>query len=289
MIFYLLALLSPLAFAFGTVLQQRGTLETAAREGDPRFFAQMLRKPVWLLGGFATVCAWALQAAALRFGSLAVVQALQALSLVFAIPMGIRLTRQRLTRRSGIAAGATLLGLVAFVLLGQPQGGTSHPGWVAWLAAGLATAVVTAGLSWPGFRYRGPAAAALLGTAAGVCFALQAALTKVLVDELGRGAEAILAGWPLYVFMLAAVLGFALQQASLKTGSLAPALAALEAATLAVSVLFAATVFDEEIARSVGRLLLAVAGLAVAMGGVVLLSLTREREAATLTRGPSGP
>ena len=288
MVFYLLALLSPLAFAFGTVLQQRGTLETAAREGDPRFFAQMLRKPVWLLGGVATVGAWALQAAALRFGSLAVVQALQALSLVFAIPMGIRLTRQRITRRSAIAAGTTLAGLVAFVLLGQPQGGTSHPGGVAWLAAGLATAVGTAGLSWPGFRYRGPTAAALLGTAAGVCFALQAALTKLLVDELGRGAVAILAGWPLYVFVLAAVLGSALQQAALKTGSLAPALAALEAATLAVSVLFAAAVFDEEIARSTGRLLLAVAGLAVAMGGVVLLSITRKREAATLTRGRSG-
>ncbi len=34
---YLLALLSAFSFALGTVLQQRGTLQTTAEEGDPRF------------------------------------------------------------------------------------------------------------------------------------------------------------------------------------------------------------------------------------------------------------
>lgn len=278
MIFYLLALLSPLTFAFGTVLQQRGTLQTSAREGNPRFLAEVIRRPVWLFGGFITVCAFGLQAAALRYGSLAVVQALQALALVFALPFGVYLTRQRITRRLGIAAGVTVAGLMVFILLGQPEGGTSLPSETAWLVAGIAAAVSAIGLSWAGLRHRGPASAGLLGTAAGILFALQAALTKLLVSELGRGAVAILTAWPLWAFLLAAGVGFTLEQASLKTGFLAPAIAGLEAATLAVSVMLALALFEEDIAGGVLRLVPAVAGLGVAIAGVVLLSTARGRE-----------
>jgi len=46
-----LALLAAFSFALGTVLQQRGTLQTSAVEGDPRFLREIIRKPVWLLGG----------------------------------------------------------------------------------------------------------------------------------------------------------------------------------------------------------------------------------------------
>jgi drug/metabolite transporter (DMT)-like permease len=278
MIFYLLALLSPVAFAFGTVLQQRGTLRTAAREHEPRFLAQMIRQPAWLLGGLVTVGAWALQAGALRFGSLAVVQALQALSLVFALPMGVGLTGQRITRRSALAAGVTVAGLVVFVLLGQTRGGVTEPTATAWIIAGIAVAAGTAGLAWLGFRRYGAAAAGLLGTAAGILFALQAALTKLLVMQLGHGVLALLSDWPLYVLVASAALGFAVQQFSLKTGRLAPALAALEAATLAASVILAATVFDEDLSGGGYRFAGAIAGLCAAIAGVAALSYSRGRE-----------
>ncbi len=48
---YLLALLGACCFALGNVLQQKGTLEVPAAEGDPRFLAQILRRPIWLAGG----------------------------------------------------------------------------------------------------------------------------------------------------------------------------------------------------------------------------------------------
>ena len=79
---YLLALLAALSFALGSVLQQKGTLQTSAAEGDPRFLAEILRKPVWLIGGILQISGWVLQAAALEGGSLVVVQSLCALSLV---------------------------------------------------------------------------------------------------------------------------------------------------------------------------------------------------------------
>ena len=117
-----LAILSALAFALGTVLQQRGTLETKAAEGDPHFLAEIIRKPVWLIGGALQICGWVLQAAALSRGSLAVVQSLCALSLVFALPLGARLTGQHVGRRSIIGASITLIGIITFVAVGQPQG-----------------------------------------------------------------------------------------------------------------------------------------------------------------------
>jgi len=46
----LLAFFGACAFALGTVLQQKGTLETPAGGQDPRFLVQILRRPVWLAG-----------------------------------------------------------------------------------------------------------------------------------------------------------------------------------------------------------------------------------------------
>jgi drug/metabolite transporter (DMT)-like permease len=277
MIVYLLGLLSPLAFALGTVMQQRGTMETPAREGDPHFLVQMVRRPVWLVGGFITILAFLLQAAALRYGSLSLVQALQVLGLVFALPLGARLTGQRIGRRSVAGAMVTVVGLAVFVVLGQPNGGVSEPSGTRWLIAGIAIVAVTAVLSWAGFRRRGAAAAALLGTAAGVCFALQAGVTKVLVTRLDDGLASVAAAWPLYALILSAVVGFALQQASLKTAALAPSMAALEASTLAVSVLIGVTVFHEVISAETERLFPAVAGVGLAMVGVVILATGRNQ------------
>jgi hypothetical protein len=273
MVFYLLALLSPLVFAFGTVLQQRGTLETRAHAKDPRFFLQMLRRPSWLFGVLGLVVAWGLQAAALRLGGLVIVQALQVLSLVFALPIGVRLSRQRVTWASGGAAMLTVAGLVAFVTLGHPKGGISTPGATAWLAAGPTVAVLTVALSWFGWKYHGRVAAALFGIGSGLCFGLEAAVTKLIVAEIGRGIAPLLIHWPLYVFVITGVAGFALQQAALKTGALAPALAAIHSATLAGSVFLGLAVFKEALSQSTPRLVPAVVGLALAFAGVVLLSV----------------
>src|SRR4030042_1358972 len=50
-----LALLAAFAFALGTVLQQRGTLQTSAAEGAPRFLAEIIRNP---LRDCVVRCSW---------------------------------------------------------------------------------------------------------------------------------------------------------------------------------------------------------------------------------------
>ena len=269
---YVLALLSALSFALGSVLQQRGTLQTKAVEGDPRFLAEIIRKPVWLLGGSLQVCGWVLQAAALDRGSLALVQSLCALSLVFALPLGVRLTGQRVGRRSIIGACITLLGIITFVAVGQPQGGTSQPEAAAWWTSGLIIVVLMLLLAWQAQKRRGAVSAALFATAAGLGFAFQAAVTKVFVTQIGYGLGAILTSWTTYALIISALAGFGLQQSALKTGFLAPAMAASNASTLAMSVLLGVTLFQESISQSQGRLSPALIGLALAVIGVALLA-----------------
>ena len=268
----LLALFSAFAFALGTVLQQRGTLETSAAEGDPRFLAEIIRKPIWLLGGSLQVCGWVLQAAALERGSLALVQSICALSLVFALPLGVRLTGQQVGRRSIVGASITLLGIILFVVVGQPQDSSSQPSTAAWWSSTLIIVGLMVLLAWLAQRRRGPVAATLFATAAGLGFAFQAAVTKVFMTEIGDGLDAILSSWTTYALILSALAGFALQQSALKTGFLAPAMAASNASTLIMSVILGVTLFEETISNGQGRLSPAVIGLTLAILGVVLLA-----------------
>ena len=270
----LLALLAAFAFAFGNVLQQKGTLEVPAGEGDPRFLAQILRRPVWLAGGALQMAGWILQAIALDKGALVVVQSITSLSLVIALPVGARITNQVVTRRVWAGAGAMVVGIVLFLSVGSPSAGTSKPPAAAWWGAAAFTVVVVGAAVYAGRNRRGASKALLYGSAAGVCFALQASVTKVFVPLVGKGLGTLLSSWTVYALIASAVIGFGLQQSALKTGVLAPAMASSNAVTLFFSVIFGITVFGETISGG-GRTGAAVVGLLLALLGVVLLAGAR--------------
>jgi drug/metabolite transporter (DMT)-like permease len=269
---YAFAVLAALAFAFGTVLQQKGTLQTSSAEDDPRFLIEILHKPVWLAGMIAQVVGWILQAIALDRGPLVVVQSLTAMSLVIALPLGIWLTQQHIGRREWLGAVAVLVGIMFFLWAGSPSGGTNHPSASLWWEACLGTLVLVVVLAGVGIRMKGASKALLLGSAAGFGFGLQAAVTKTFVGELGHGVLSLFADWSIYVLIVSAVLGFILQQGSLKTGVLAPAMASSNAVTLFASVILGITVYGERLAASGGgHVASAAVGLAVAIAGIVLL------------------
>ena len=267
----LLAFLAAVAFAFGAVLQQKGTLETSAGEGDARFLVQVLRRPVWLLGGLMQVLGWVLQAVALDRGSLVVVQAVCALSLVIALPIGARLTAQRIGRREYVGALAATMGIVVFLAAGQPSGGTDQPSASAWWSASLLSLVIVS-VAWTIARHRsGSVAAVIYGSAAGICFGFQAAVTKVWVDSVGSGVVELLGEWTTYALIASALLGFVLQQSALKTGILAPAMASSNALTLIASVAYGTTVFGETLGDGSGHQLASIVGLSSAVVGIVVL------------------
>ena len=282
-----LAILAAVLFAFGTVLQQKGTLSTAAAGDDPRFLLQILHRPVWLAGMVLQSTGWVVQAMALDRGSLVVVQSLTALSLVLALPLGALLTNQHIGRREVTGASLTLVGIVFFISAGQPQGGTTHPSAAVWWAACLITGALVLGLFMVGQRFTGAAKALTFGAAAGLGYGLQAAVTKTFVTELGGGVLGLLASWSTYVLIISAVTGFALQQSSLKTGVLAPAMASSNSVTLFSSVILGITVYGEALAKTgTAHAGSTVVGLVVAVVGIAFLAGS---EAPTEVAGAAHP
>lgn len=267
-----LALLAACAFALGSVLQQKGTLEAPAGEDDPRFLVQILRRPVWLLGGGMLAAGWVLQAAALARGPLEVVQSLCALSLVIALPLGARITNQRITPRVWRGAEAMVAGIVLFVIASGTQVSHSLPSASEWWSAAVASLIGIGILGTFGRLSHGSTRALLLGSAAGVAFAFQAAVTKVFVPLVSQGLSAILSSWTPYALLASALIGFVVQQSALKTGVLASAMASSSAVTLFASVALGSALFDEDFSKGGAWALGTVVGLGLALVGIVLLS-----------------
>ncbi len=270
-----LALLAALAFALGTVLQQKGTLEAPAAEDDPRFLTQIIRRPVWLAGGACQAAGWVIQAVALDKGSLIVVQSLTSMSLVFALPLGARITNQQITRRVWLGALAMVAGVVLLLSVGSPRGGTSSADAAAWWSAGLICVGLVVVLAGIGRRHRGATRALLFGAAAGVGYALQACVTKQFVTLVGHGLSTVLTSWEVYVLIASALVGFVLQQSALRTGVLAPAMASSNAVTLVASVILGVAVFGETLTSGGGRQVPALLGLALAVVGIALLATAK--------------
>ena len=266
-----LAILAAVLFAFGTVLQQKGTMAT--EDDDARFLLHILHRPVWLAGATMQATGWVVQAMALDRASLVVVQSITALSLVLALPLGVALTSQRIGGRELSGAILTMLGIVFFISAGQPQGGTTHPSASTWWTACLVTGALVGILFAVGRHYTGAAKALTYGAAAGLGYGLQAAVTKTFVTQLGGGAFGLLTSWSTYVLIVSAVSGFALQQSSLKTGVLAPAMASANSVTLFSSVILGMAVYGETLSKSgSSHSGAAVIGLLVAIVGIALLA-----------------
>jgi hypothetical protein len=125
-----------------------------------------------------------------------------------------------------------------------------------------------------GSRFSGAAKALTLGSAAGLGYGLQAAVTKTFVTEIGGGVVGLLTSWSIYVLILSAVSGFIFQQSALKTGVLAPAMASSNSVTLFTSVILGITVYGETLSKGGGAhggssavgLVLAIAGIALLAG-----------------------
>ncbi|HET9720349.1 MAG TPA: DMT family transporter, partial [Solirubrobacteraceae bacterium] len=210
-----LALISALLFALGTVLQQKAGMGLIAPGTSTGLLVRMARHRMWIAGIACDAGGFIAQAAALRLGQLAVVQPLLVLSVVFALPLGARLSDQRLGRREVGAAALVVAALAGFLALANPAGGRSEVSLGGWVVAGLACAAGCAPLSLLGRSGRASRRAALLGAAAGILFALTAALTKSVVDELHLGVLHVVASWQPYALAGVGYVSLTLNQLAL--------------------------------------------------------------------------
>src|SRR5882757_4277257 len=278
-----LALAAALLFALGTVLQQRAGLEAPVEGSSSGLLVQMAKRPVWLLGILADAFGFIAQAAALGAGRLAVVQPLLVASVVFALPLGARLTGQKV---KPIDVGAALLvtaALVAFLAFADPSGGRADAPLGDWLIAIGACLAVSAPLVIAGRTGGAPRRAALLGIATGVLFALSAALTKAVVDELDDGIFSIFTTWHLYGLVVIGYASMTRNEMALNTGALAPAVATSMAFDPITSVVLGVVLLDESLNIGPVEILVSLLALVAAGAGMAILS----RQQSEFTSAPA--
>ena len=270
------ATLSALCSACGAVLQRlalTGRTSTKARS-LLRTAIDLVRQPVWLLGGLFLVATFGFQALALYFGPLSVVQPVLVLELIFTLGLRVFLLHDGIASRTWSAALVICLGLAAFLVLASPSEGTHVPSAGQWILAvstrGLAVLALLA-LS----RYGSPARrAALFGAATAVVWSVDAAFVKQTVDVLARGGlPGLLTHWPLYAMIATGVLGTVLLQGAYAVGPLAASQATMLIVDPLASIALGIELFQEQLNTGSGYVLGAVVSLAVLGAGVVMLSI----------------
>lgn len=275
-----LSLVAAALYALGTVLQQREAAKASTEDAaKASFLLTLARKPQWIAGIVADGLGFACQAVALTMGRIVVVQPLMAASVVFALPIKAKLEKQKVSRRQMVGALAVAGGLGAFLVAGDPSGGRDAPTPHAWIIAGVAIAVVCAGLVL-GARGRSPEVrAAMLGSTTGILFGATAALTKGLGEIVSdENIWSVFTSWQLYALLVVGYAGTAINQASLQTGALGAAIATQTALNPITSIALGVFAFDESLHGSPLGVIGVTLSLAVMIGGLFYLANAERQE-----------
>jgi drug/metabolite transporter (DMT)-like permease len=242
----LLALGAAFFIAIGDVIHQRTAHEvTDEPVSHVELFLRLLRDGQWWLGSIVAAVGFALQAAALGFGSVLLVQALLVTSLLFALPISARLSHRRVTRWEWTWAALLAAAVAVIVTVGNPTAGHSIASLETWTAviAVLGPALV---LCVVGARiWSGPVSAVLLAVVSGALWGLFAVLTKGVVDRLDDGLWALLRTPELYVWVLVAIAGTSWQQSSFRAGALTATLPTMTVAEPVVGSVLGIVVLGE--------------------------------------------
>jgi drug/metabolite transporter (DMT)-like permease len=282
-----LALAAALLFALGTVLQQKAGLDQPTEGATSSLLVRMAQRPVWLAGIAADALGFVAQAAALGLGRLAVVQPLLVTSVVFALPLGAKLTGQRI-RPIDVGAAVLVVGaLVAFLTIANPSGGRDDAPFGDWAIAGGACAAASLALVGLARGRPAPQRAALLGIATGILFALSAALTKAVVDELDDGILDVFIGWHVYALIVVGYASMTLNQLALNSGALAPAVATSMAFDPITSVVLGVTLLEESLHSTALGNVATIVALVAALVGMGILARTQSQT--TTTKPLSAP
>ncbi|MCH0555409.1 DMT family transporter [Streptomyces sp. MUM 16J] len=272
---FLLAVSAACCLGFGFVFQQN--VAQRAPLGDflsPRLLLDLMRVPRWLGGLGLMAAGMTLGAIALAKGEVSLVEPLLATNLLFALALSRHQTRQPLGRQGW--AGLLLLagGVSAFITAGEPRAGSAVTNPMRhWLIIGAvvgAALILTAcakrsRLSW------GPV---LLALAAGLLYGVQDALTRVSGTRFAEGGlTALLSGWQPYGVLVCGVTGLILVQSAFETAPLRMSLPALTAAEPLAGILCGVGFLGDRLHTDTGALAWEAAGLAAAVGGIVLLGL----------------
>ncbi|MGH8920638.1 MAG: DMT family transporter, partial [Actinomycetes bacterium] len=271
---YALILVAALFVAVGEVIQQRAAA-TAPPEHNlsPRLLVWLVRRPRWLAGLASSTGGNALFAVAVGSASLALVEAVFVVRLLFALILAAAWGRHRVPIRDLLGSLAITIGLVAFILAARPRSGPRAVPDLHWILGGgciIALALVLTVIA----KGSAPARkAVLLGAAAGSLFGLQASLTQSAMHILThRGVVALLMTWHGYAVVAVALLGMLLVQSAFEAAPLPASYPAVVTTELIVGVAIGVFVLNGTLRLGTVAIAATAVSLLVMIGGIYLLT-----------------
>jgi drug/metabolite transporter (DMT)-like permease len=270
----LFALLGAFSQALTSVLQRLANIAGEdTKKSAWETTRYLIRQPLWLLGMVCMGGTFVFTALALYFGELATVQPILVTELIFTLALRALWLHDRIASRTWGAASLLCAGLIGFLVVAHPREGHNHPtlsGWIFALGSrGLLICVLLLLSRWGSPARR----AALLGAAAALVWAIDAAFVKAATEVLARdGWSGLFLHWPVYGVVVSGVLGTVLLEAAFAAGPLAASQSALLIVDPLASIAIGIELFGEQLNSSPVAITLQVAFLAAMFVGVVLLS-----------------
>jgi drug/metabolite transporter (DMT)-like permease len=275
------ALAAAFSNAVNLLTQHKASISAPKKEGGWRLPLYLIRHPLWLLGGAAAVGSFIFQALALHNGPMSVVQPVLVTELVFVLVLRWVWLHQDVARAAWAAVSVVCVSLAVFLTVAEPSGGHPSPTARAWVSAGLAfggTIAVLTALGRAGSPVR---RAAVLATAAGLTWALEATFLKTATQTLAAaGPVGMLTSWPVYALVGATITGTLLQQAALHLGPLSVSQPILIITDPVASIILSVWLFGEHFTNSAVKIAIAVLAFAVMAAAVTVLSRTAPRDLA---------
>lgn len=269
-----IALGSALCLAGGFVIQQHAAAEEPPDERlSIRLLLHLVRRPVWLGGIGVMVIGQILGAIALGEGSIALVEPVMAMNLLFALPLSALWYRQRLGAREWAGAIALIGGLIAFIAAGDPHGGnTLQLTWPKWVISSGTIVGVALILVAIARRYTADVEATLLATSAGILYGLQDVLTQRTIDGFSHGVAATLVSWPAFALVAVAVVALLIGQSSFEAASLAASLPAITVAEPVTGIAFGVGAYGAHLRLGAVPLAFELLGFGAMIAGVILVA-----------------
>lgn len=259
--------------AFSSVLQRKANREQPpGRPFGVALLLDLVRRRAWLVGLFAMIASFLLQAAALGLGTLSAVEPVLVLELPLTIILSAFVLKHPLYRSDWLSATAMALGLAAFIAALAPTGGdAANVDVTVEVAATLGTLLGIAGIALLAEFGHPRARAALFGVAAGSGFGLTASMIKVSVSHLSHGgARSLFSAWETYAVVVIGVASLVLVQAALHSGTLVAAQPGITLLDPLVSLLWGTIVLGEQTRTGPILVLAAAGGLTIGISVHVL-------------------
>ena len=289
------ALGAALCYAVASVLQQNGAAQAPSEHAlKVSLLLGLVRRPVWILGIGADVIGFLLQFLALGHGSLVLVQPLLVCGLLFALPLGAAMTDRRwLTGREWLGSGVVVAGLALFLVVANPAPGAATTSGLAWTIVSLATLLPALILTLASLRATPAVAASLQATGAGFLYGLAAAFTRTVAHlatagpgSAGHTLVQVLITWQTYGLLAVGIGSLLLSQTAFQGGPLGWSLPALTAVDPVVAIVIGALAFSEPIRSDPLGVAAETAGMALMIGGILLLNRSRLGLAPSAVGGP---